>query len=382
MTTTTDDALAVTIPAANPLWDWFFTRYQTGDLAGSGQMRHFGDADDQATALWALREGFRLLVVQYKRGWRPSDAHHAATTLEGLIPSGFYRQQERFIRLIESIFSTHHATIINLIDSIEVETAGTGTTEAVLPSRDWSDPRSESRGYAVNIETGLVVGYNSHNREALTIRTRDGDVPTSAYMPIWTDDRIEMIADCRDGSGFRTGEIIRFLRWGDINLMYVEALADDDSTDTKYVRTTTVKWSGPAVQAADVPDLVIDVDGVQYVRKDVLDDDVATLSRTLIRASRRENLCGVYDATINVANRRTTYLKIDPRRKDRLVTVRETYEVTRVIRVDGLETDDEAREAARSNMTRLPVPIETNQRIVSTSAFNRTSQEVIAVDNA
>lgn len=381
MTTTTEDT-TITVSADNALWNWFYDRYRSEDLAGSGQMRHFGSADDPATALHAIRLGFRLLVEQYKTGWRPVSAEDAARLLHDLIPAGYHRSQERFVETMTTIFSAHHETILSLIDSVPLVTAGTSTSDGALPVRSWGDSRSESRGYAVNIETGAIVGYNSRDTAAMTLRTRDGNVPESSYMPIWTDDRIEMIADCRDGSRFVAGDVIRFLRWGDINVMYVEALEEDDSTDTRYVRTTTVKWVGPPDAPERAANAVIEVGGVEYVRKDVLDEDIATLSRTLIRASRRENLCGVYDATINVANRRTAYLKIEPRRKDRLVTVRETYEVTRVIRVDGRETDDEARAAARDNMTRLPAPTETNQRIVSTSGFNRTAQEVIAVDNA
>lgn len=380
--TTTENDIEITVPADNVLWDWFYARYRDINFAGSGYMRDFGSAENTSTALWAMREGFRLLIEAWKGGWRPSSHEDAAQHLESLIPYGYARTRERFITAMTDVFSAHQDNIQALIEGIPVVEAGTGTSDPVHPARDWSDTRSESRGYAVNLSSGTVLGYNSRNVEAHTIRTRNGDEPESDFMPVWTDDRIQLIGDCGEGSGFHAGDVIRYLRWGDINLMYVEALTDDGRDANRYVRTSNVVWVGASLAVEQAEGAVITVGGVEYVRKDVVDSDVETLSSTLIRASRRENLCGVYDATVSLANRRTAYVKIGERRKDRLVTVRETYSVTRIVRVDGMETDEQARDEALRNLTRVVLGTETNQRVTATTSLTRDAQEVIAVENA
>lgn len=99
--------------------------------------------------------------------------------------------------------------------------------------------------------------------------------------------------------------------------------------------------------APESGDNVITVDGVEYVRKSVVDEDTATIARILHTGAEANGLCAVYDRVVGEANAATTLLNLGGRTRTRYVTVTETYTVRRVIEVPNTQSDDQARDMAR-----------------------------------
>jgi hypothetical protein len=385
MTTTTGDTTII-VSVDNALWRWFYDRYNSIDFAGTGRMLDFGSADEAGTPLHAMRLGFRLLVESYKTGWRPASHEDAARLLNDLIPSAYSRTDYRFVTAMAAVFEENQTAIINMIESIPVEgseptNAGTSTSPAVtFPDRSWTDEKTERRGYAVDKESGRILSYRSINPVSMTVASTNGDLACETLTPIWPDDVIVMHLPCTQASGVDVGQVMTYARWGSADLLYIE---DDnhDASESAYVHIDTVRWVS-GLERADVIDATRVIGGVEYVRKDVVDYDLDVLSKTFIRASRRENLCGVYDATVNVANRRMSYLKVDQRVRDRLVTVVETYEVTRTVRASGAESDTHARDIALSMLRDVRLADEIGEGVTFRGAPSRRSQSIIEVTGA
>lgn len=123
------------------------------------------------------------------------------------------------------------------------------------------------------------------------------------------------------------------------------------------VNHVRVKVESVAPTVAPEPsEHVITVDGVEYVRKSVVDEDTATIARILHAGAESNGLCAVYDRVVGEANAATTLLNLGGRARTRFVTVTETYTVRRVIEVPGSTSDDHAREQAALPQYGLPRP--------------------------
>jgi len=98
-------------------------------------------------------------------------------------------------------------------------------------------------------------------------------------------------------------------------------------------------------------DLVITHNGVEYVRKDVIDDDLRKQTEILHRGSVEHSLCGVYDQVTRRADRATEYLKFGPRYRDYTVTVDQNVRVRRTFTVTGATDEETARQRAIASVT-------------------------------
>ena len=88
-----------------------------------------------------------------------------------------------------------------------------------------------------------------------------------------------------------------------------------------------------AVESAHGP--VVVVDGVEYVRRDTVDADMAALTRVLHAAADTNGLCGVYDASVAQVDQQTTYLKMGESRRSWKALVTETYTIVREVTLAG-----------------------------------------------
>jgi hypothetical protein len=140
-------------------------------------------------------------------------------------------------------------------------------------------------------------------------------------------------------------------------------------TRVEYVRATTrsgsreivVRWSGDEYtvmrscvrfghtrpQEDRTPEnLTITVGGIEYVRKDVVDDDLQKMVGTMHQGAVDNGLCPVYDRTQRNADAQTTYLKMGSRYKNYDVVVEQTVTIRRTIRVTDQATEAGARDYA------------------------------------
>jgi hypothetical protein len=140
-------------------------------------------------------------------------------------------------------------------------------------------------------------------------------------------------------------------------------------TRVEYVRPTTrtgsrevrVRWAGDEytvmrhvirfAHTRTLPDatpenLTITVGGIEYVRKDVVDDDLQKMVGTMHQGAVDNGLCPVYDRTQRSADAQTTYLKMGSRYKSYDVVVEQTVVIRRTIRVNEQATEAGARDYA------------------------------------
>jgi hypothetical protein len=140
-------------------------------------------------------------------------------------------------------------------------------------------------------------------------------------------------------------------------------------TRVEYVRATTrsgsreiiVRWAGDEYtvmrscvrfghtrpQEDRTPEnLTITVGGIEYVRKDVVDDDLQKMVGTMHQGAVDNGLCPVYDRTQRNADAQTTYLKMGSRYKNYDVVVEQTVTIRRTIRVTDQATEASARDYA------------------------------------
>jgi len=121
-------------------------------------------------------------------------------------------------------------------------------------------------------------------------------------------------------------------------------------------RRQDCRYTGqPGVAAPEITDLIKVVDGVEYIRKDVIDADVERHSETFHKGSVENNLCGVYDRVAAQADARTTYVKYGERYKPFTVTIRETLTVERVMVIDAATDSETAICRAREQAANYPL---------------------------
>jgi hypothetical protein len=118
-------------------------------------------------------------------------------------------------------------------------------------------------------------------------------------------------------------------------------------THRDYLTTLMVNAETEAGQNLAGGDQVIVVDGVEYVRKDVIDRDIATFTEITHAKSVEHSLCGVYDETQRMVDDATTYIKMGARYKDYDVSVEQTIVVRRTFRVERSLDQAAAIEQAR-----------------------------------
>jgi len=104
---------------------------------------------------------------------------------------------------------------------------------------------------------------------------------------------------------------------------------------------TIVENAGQGTEQANA---VFVHDGVEYVRKDVIDSDMRVLKEKFSEAAQRENLCGVYDRVQGEVDSVTSYVKVGTRPRRWHVTVQETYTVNRVRNVTASGREDAERQ--------------------------------------
>jgi hypothetical protein len=108
-----------------------------------------------------------------------------------------------------------------------------------------------------------------------------------------------------------------------------------------------VTFAADATPKPPIENLTVTIGGVEYVRKDVVDKDIETLTTITHRKSVEHALCGVYDETQRQVDAATTYMKMGARYKDYDVSVEQTIVVRRTFRVERALNEEAAIETAR-----------------------------------
>jgi hypothetical protein len=142
---------------------------------------------------------------------------------------------------------------------------------------------------------------------------------------------------------------------------FVENVSDPDirvrlanGAETRWPRENVRYTGNPATPAPAKPNPVIVIDGIEYVRKDVIDADVETMKSTLHKGSVEHSLCGVYDRVTAQSDARTDYLKLGQRYRSYDVVVEQNVVIRRTIRVEQVTDEDTARTNAVRIATDYP----------------------------
>lgn len=105
--------------------------------------------------------------------------------------------------------------------------------------------------------------------------------------------------------------------------------------------------AGQTLAAPAIVAPTVTVEGVTYVREDVVAKDLQHMTSTLHSRAQRHSLCSVYDETQQEVDAGTEYLKMGSRLTNYTVTVRTTLVVDRVIPVENQASEQAAIAAAQ-----------------------------------
>lgn len=219
----------------------------------------------------------------------------------------------------------------------------------VLPAspRAWDQGRrlrTKQTVFTPNGEVGLVLAednvvHTDHRAGTIKVYKRTGSRWTDSLVP-QTEVNFAMVGDPIVNDGV-TGLFVR---------------NDSDEMFDVTVEGVTANWrrqdctytGQPGAPKPTIENLVVVVDGVEYVRKDVIDKDIATQTAVLHKGSVEHSLCGVYDRVTAESDRRTEYIKMGPRYRDYDVQVEQTVVIRRTIRVTQAVDEATARTNART----------------------------------
>jgi hypothetical protein len=165
--------------------------------------------------------------------------------------------------------------------------------------------------------------------------------------------RNDWVVDRLDEPGYAYGDAIyvRGNNGGTVRHGYASVSAFSVNV-VEALRSVDVSAPG-AVESAHGP--VVVVDGVEYVRRETVDADMAALTRVLHAAADSNGLCGVYDRSVEQVDQQTTYLKMGESRRSWKALVTETYTVVREVDLAGTYRSEETARASAEVARRMVI---------------------------
>jgi hypothetical protein len=247
------------------------------------------------------------------------------------------------------VYSDQDRAIYVSLDGREVGFMCQSDFEPVLPvSRRWDTGRVLRTKQAVYMEgnvIGLCLAEDNHDEA----RNHPNEIK------VYTRERARWV------DRYYPKEQVHFAVEGD-NLVHTDGTTatfvsnyNDPDIDVRLVNGTEMRWprenvrytGNPATPAPPKPNPVVVIDGIEYVRKDVVDADVETMKATLHKGSVEHSLCGVYDRVTAQSDAKTDYVKLGMRYRDYDVVVEQNVVIRRVIRVPQATDEGTARDNAR-----------------------------------
>ena len=288
----------------------------------------------------------------------------AANVVQGF---GYDTSTEEFLH---QWFVDNRGTIDNLLAAL--------TPAATPTGRPWDTGRVERTKqtvYTPDGQVGLVLAEDNvvnTNDRAGTIKVykrntgnwRDSYVPQSEVNFAVPGDAIT-----------NHGQTGLFVRNHNDEMLTVTV----NGVQAEWRRQDCVYTGIPAVPVPPEPpitDLFVTVGGIEYVRKDVVDKDLESMTGTMHRGATNHSLCGVYDEVQREADARTEYLKFGARFATYSVQVLEMVPVLRTIRVERVVDETTAQAQALQVARDYPLPAPTSSRGTEQTRLQRGNHTV------
>ena len=219
----------------------------------------------------------------------------------------------------------------------------------ILPAspRAWDQgrmPRTKQTVFTPNGEVGLVLAednvvHTDHRVGQIKVYKRNTGAWRDSLVPM-TEVNFAVAGDPIVNNGV-TGLFVRNVNDDTLDVTVNGVNANWRRQDCTYT-------GQPSAPKPTIENLVVVVDGVEYVRKDVIDKDIATQTAVLHKGSVEHSLCGVYDSVTAESDRRTEYIKMGQRYRNYDVQVEQTVVIRRTIRVTQVVDEATARTNARA----------------------------------
>ncbi|MGV0949400.1 MAG: hypothetical protein ACOYB3_01920 [Azonexus sp.] len=218
---------------------------------------------------------------------------------------------------------------------------------AALPVRDVAGRvlRTKQTVYTADGQVGLVLAEDNHDDSThadrigrLKVYKRNTGAWRDSYLPR-DEVNFAQVGDPIINDGV-TG---LFVRNHDDEMLVVTV----NDVEAQWRRQDCRYTGQHGAPKPGIENLVVTIEGVEYVQKAVVDKDIETMVRVLHKGSVEHSLCGVYDRVTAEADRRTDYIKMGPRYRTWDVEVEQTVVIRRLIRVENVVDEETARSQAR-----------------------------------
>lgn len=335
-------------------------RRNAGTLAARGNLRR--DLQD------AIHATVRAMVDDYRGGTRWTSTREAgrafwtnAVRIARTEGRGFASDYSAHDESCDQMGEWLRATILPLVDSLPTVPVQT------LNEESWPAWEQAGPGMAVPAYTreGTLVMVDQVHSDGSVSAWQASGTPTAfgsstMLRRVTKETRLEVTSD-DDHLGRPVGATVYYVstlsgrrdREQSIHVSDYPNTVDGDHMGYKYLRSVRVHAEQPV--PVQVVDATVVVDGVEYVRKDVIDRDIKHMVETLHKGAVDNGLCPVYDKTQRAVDAGTQFIKMGSRYRTFDVTVEQTIVVSRTFRVDSAVTETAAQEQAASlaNVNRL-----------------------------
>ena len=341
-------------------------------VRGTGGQRICSPASPlQESKAVAMRDALHDIVTSYRSGATLSSTAEAGRLFWQAARRATQRNGTEQFRLdyttdersCEQIGAWLAETIRPLADQVQ-------TLNPPVPAPDWSDLALPHP--AAHPEYGLVMVHDIDGGTA-TIHRDPGNGPVylvdlARLSPLTNRTPLRVTTDQPDYLDVRTGDIVYFTNVYSstlnarqrINVSRDPGVRPGESFGYVSLRSVVVATDVPVVPApepAPPVEAYRDVDGVRYVRLDVVERDLEHLRTTLHTGAKANGLCPVYDKTVRDVDSGTQVLKMGSRYTTFDVALEQTITVRRTIRVEGARDEDDARARAVDQAAAQPVTV-------------------------
>lgn len=192
---------------------------------------------------------------------------------------------------------------------------------------------------------GLVMLLAADGRVVVGVRSGVATyaTPVGPLVKVIRGDRMTVTHESSAGSGIRRGEV------REIHSAYGAAYgirSMRNGTASQWIYVGHADFVLPEGATPAKPDPTVTIDGVEYVRKDVVDADVTAMKAALHAEADRRGWCSDYDDIMRRADGLTEYVKMGHRRE----AMTATWETTVVIRRTFESGEGDRSEAGLRNL--------------------------------